>query len=79
MVRELPGTFNSRLWGYDPLLENKYKLSIRDVLQLDQYGSYKGVYKIANHPVTTVWIMGDVISILIKEKYISYKGMYIHR
>ena len=65
---------HSRLWGYDPLFENKYKLSIRDILNLEIYDDYRGVFCVSNHPVISVWIMGDVVSVLIKEKYTSFRG-----
>ena len=36
--------YHPRLWGLDPLFENKLKLNIIDVLQLIQYPNYKGLY-----------------------------------
>ena len=36
--------YHPRLWGLDPLFENKFKLNIIDVLQLIQYPNYKGLY-----------------------------------
>lgn len=65
--------YHPRLWGLDPLFENKFKLNIIDVLQLIQYPNYKGVYTLLNHAVVDVWIMGDVLSIQVKEKYTVYR------
>ena len=69
--------YHPRLWGYDSLFENKFKLDIKEVLQLKEYGTYKGVYRICNHPVISVWIMGDVISIVTKDKFTSYRGAWV--
>ena len=59
------------------MFENKYKFSIHDVLRLQKDDDYRGVFHFSNHPVTSVWIMGDVVSSFAKDTFTSFKGMKI--
>lgn len=40
--------------------------------------THVGVYRLLNHPITDVCIMGDVVMIDARTKFISYEGIHMN-
>eukprot|EP00731_Ephydatia_muelleri_P027320 Em0019g193a len=62
-----------RFWGLDQLYQAKVKLNVADALSLKEYPGFSGVYSILNHPISNVHLLGDVVSISQKNKFIQYE------
>lgn len=65
--------YEPRFWGLDPVFSARVKLNIADVMALQPHPTVPEVYCISNHPVLSVHIMGDVVSIQKKSKMAKYE------
>ncbi|KAJ7379998.1 CST complex subunit STN1 [Desmophyllum pertusum] len=62
-----------RFWGLNPLFWTHMKMFVKEVLSLEEYPDYKGVYRYCNNqPVIRVEILGYVVSIDVREKLTTY-------
>jgi len=61
-----------RLWGLDPFHRCNIKLFIKQIQQLQQVENFPGVYNLFDHPVTRFQVVGVIVSIERKEKFIKF-------
>ncbi|XP_002741122.1 CST complex subunit STN1-like [Saccoglossus kowalevskii] len=67
------GEYQPRLhWGLDPVHCSSVKFYIKDVLEMSEYPTCPGAYAYLNHPVIKVDIMGYVVEVDEKTRFISY-------
>lgn len=66
-------TTKVRLWALDPLFRCNLKLFICQMLSLPEVSGFEGVYLLFDHHVTRFEVLGCIVSVDKKEKFVKYR------